>query len=65
DFRQVTRSRTGAGPVSSREALGAAGRDLVRTVLPLRAGVRLIGLAVSGFEDPAGPADPGQLSLPL
>ena len=36
DFRQITRSRTGPAAVSSRDALDAVGRDLVRGVLPLR-----------------------------
>ncbi len=64
DFRQITRSRTGAGPVASRDALEETGRDLLRGVLPLRAGVRLIGLALSGF-DAADPTEPRQLAFPL
>ena len=61
DFRQITRSRT-AAPVASQEALAAVGHDLLRGVLPLRAGVRLLGLAVSSFEPPAAP-EPRQLTL--
>ena len=65
DFRQITRSRTGSAPVASRDALDAAGRELVRGVMPLRAGVRLVGLALSGFGGvPGDPAD-RQLVLPL
>ncbi len=66
DFRQITRSRTVTAPVASREALDASGRDLLQKVLPLRAGVRLLGLAVSGFalsSDPLVTED--QLALPL
>ncbi|RYC30475.1 DNA polymerase IV [Lichenibacterium minor] len=63
DFRQITRSRTGAEPVASRDALDAIGRDLVRGVMPLRAGVRLIGLALSGFSAEA--ATDRQLALAL
>ncbi len=64
DFRQVTRSRTGPAPVASRAALDGLGRDLVRGVLPLRLGVRLIGLSLSGFG--GEPPDPArQLALPL
>ncbi len=65
DFRQITRSRTGPAPVATRDALDAIGRDLVCGVMPLRAGVRLIGLALSGFGDAAGDAGDAQLSLPL
>ncbi len=64
DFRQITRSRTGPAPVASRAALDTIGRDLLRGVMPLRAGVRLIGLALSGFEAADEPAD-RQLALPL
>ncbi len=65
DFRQITRSRTGPAPVRSRDALDAAGRELVHGVMPLRAGVRLIGLSLSGLGGVAGnPAD-RQLVLPL
>jgi len=64
DFRQITRSRTGERVVPSRDALEAVGRDLVRTLLPLRAGVRLIGLTLSGFETGDEP-DKRQLTFPL
>jgi DNA polymerase-4 len=64
DFRQITRSRTGDRAVGSREALTAVGRDLVRALLPLRAGVRLIGLTLSGFETSDQP-DERQLTFPL
>ena len=64
DFRQITRSRTGPAPVASRAALDTIGRDLLRGVMPLRAGVRLIGLALSGFEAADESAD-RQLVLPL
>nr|WP_237482126.1 DNA polymerase IV [Lichenibacterium sp. 6Y81] len=65
DFRQITRSRTGAAPVASRDALDAVGRDLLRGVMPLRAGVRLLGLALSGFDGATGGADERQMALPL
>ena len=51
--------------MGSRDALDAAGRELVHGVMPLRAGVRLIGLSLSGLGGVAGnPAD-RQLVLPL
>ncbi len=49
DFRTLTRSRTGAGPVASRAALAGAAVELVRGVFPLEKTVRLLGVAVSGF----------------
>ena len=64
DFRQITRARTLGEPVMSRDTLGAVGRDLLRSVLPPRTGVRLLGLALSGFrrcEEPAA----RQLALAL
>ncbi len=69
DFRQITRRRTAASPVTDREALERIGCDLLRSVLPLRAGVRLLGLAISGFAAPASaeglPDRDDQLALPL
>lgn len=54
DFRQVTRSRT--QPVATRDpaALRQAGLDLIRTLYPLRAGIRLVGVTVSNFEEAGG-----------
>jgi len=49
DFRTLTRSRTGAGPIASRSALAGAAVGLVRGVFPLEKKVRLLGVAVSGF----------------
>ncbi len=49
DFRTLTRSRTGAGPIASGAALAGAAVELVRGVFPLEKRVRLLGVAVSGF----------------
>ena len=49
DFRTLTRSRTGTGPVASRAALAGAALGLVRGMFPLERRVRLLGVAVSGF----------------
>ena len=57
DFRTLTRSRTGAEPIASRAALAGAAVELVRGVFPLEKRVRLLGVAVSGFE--AGGRDNG------
>ena len=49
DFRTLTRSRTGTGPIASRSALVAAAVALVRGVFPLEKKAPLLGGAVSGF----------------
>src|SRR3546814_18011171 len=51
DFRQITRSRTSAAPVASRDMLCAISADLVQCIFPLTTGVRLLGIALSNFED--------------
>jgi DNA polymerase-4 len=66
DFQQATRSRTMPTPVMSRDALRAAGVELVRMVYPPRLGIRLLGVTVSNFEDEHQHAsDTGQLGLDL
>jgi DNA polymerase-4 len=49
DFQQATRSRSLSGPIADPETLRRLAQDLVRSVYPLRAGVRLLGVTVSGF----------------
>ena len=50
DFRTVTRSRTRAAVVGDRETLHETALALVRTLFPLRAGIRLIGVTLSTFD---------------
>ena len=50
DFRIVTRSRTLAVPATHRDTLRRVAVDLVRTVLPLRTGIRLLGVTISNLE---------------
>jgi DNA polymerase IV len=62
DFRQITRSRSSARPVASREELDRIALHLLRQVFPLEKGVRLVGVSLSGFSAaPAGTAE--QLAL--
>lgn len=62
DFQIVTRSRSFATPVASHALLLRASTDLVRTLLPVTKGVRLLGVTVSNFApSSADPAD----ALPL
>jgi DNA polymerase IV len=64
DFRQITRSRSVAEPVAGRDALEHLGLDLLRPHFPPPRGVRLLGVALSGF---AGGTDaaPRQLAFDL
>ena len=64
DFRQITRARTLDAPVASRERLETIAHELLRGVLPPRTGVRLLGLAVSGFDQREQPSTL-QLALAL
>lgn len=60
DFRQITRGRSRPDPVATRDALRATALDLIRSVLPTSAGIRLVGVTVSNFATDAEPA-----TLPL
>lgn len=62
DFRQITRSRSQAGAVTSRDALRQSALDLVRSVFPVAKGIRLVGVTVSNFTD--APAT-GEVELPM
>jgi DNA polymerase-4 len=64
DFQIVTRSRTLAEPVSSREVLERTSIELVRTVFPLEKRVRLLGVSLSNMSS-GGPQTPPQLTLGL
>ncbi|MBE7200586.1 MAG: DNA polymerase IV [Parafilimonas terrae] len=63
DFRTVTRSRTLPRPASSLGELESVGFDLLRSVLPLRKPVRLLGLSVSNFGGVAQEPATVQLAL--
>ncbi len=62
DFRLITRSRSHAAAVTTREQLHAASLDLVRSIYPPENGIRLVGVTVSNFE--AASAAPAE-TLPL
>ena len=47
DFRQVTRSRTASTPIVTQAKLREVSIALVRTVYPVPAGVRLVGVSVA------------------
>ena len=50
DFEQVTRRRSSPTGIDDAATLRRVGQDLVRSVYPLRTGVRLLGVTVSNFE---------------
>ena len=56
DFQIVTRSRTLAEPVSSRDVLERTSIELVRSVFPLEKRVRLLGVSLSNMSSGAEPA---------
>ena len=62
DFRQITRSRSQTGAVADHATLRAASLDLIRSIYPPETGIRLVGVTVSNFEDPA---DRDAAGLPL
>jgi DNA polymerase-4 len=64
DFRLVTRSRSHADVVATRELLHETALDLVRSIYPPRTGIRLVGVTVSNFADPVR-VDAEPLPLPL
>ena len=49
DFRTVTRSRTLGRAMDERALLHDTARALVRSLYPLRGGIRLLGVTLSGF----------------
>jgi DNA polymerase IV len=55
DFRLVARSRTLAAPMSDRSIIADTGHALLRSLLPVEQGIRLLGLTLSGLgSDRAG-----------
>jgi DNA polymerase-4 len=66
DFGIITRSRSLPAMVRSPELLGETGRMLLRAQLPLRMGVRLLGLGVHNLEESSEPeGELAQLALAI
>ena len=65
NFRQITRGRTGAEPVMSRDAAERMSLDLLRPLFPPPNGVRLLGVTLSGLGDPPAGLAQEQLALAL
>ncbi len=49
DFRVIARSRTLALPLSDKGQIAETGQSLLRSLLPVSQGIRLLGLTLSGF----------------
>lgn len=58
DFQQITRSRSQPAAVATREVLHASALELIRSVLPPEKGVRLVGVTLSNFAEPAATSVP-------
>jgi DNA polymerase-4 len=63
DFQQITRSRTVAMPIELPDFEGLAA-DLLRSLFPVRKGIRLLGVTLSSLSD-VSPAHQRQLRLEL
>ena len=63
DFHQITRSRSHATAVADRALLHRTSLDLVRSIYPPEAAIRLLGVTVSGFEAPTTAASGSSLPL--
>ena len=61
DFQQITRGRSGAGPVAAQAELEQVSLDLLRPFFPPGQGVRLLGVTMSNLDAEAR-LDPEQLA---
>jgi DNA polymerase-4 len=64
DFQTATRARSAGGPVTNQATLHAMALELIRSVFPLRKGVRLVGVSVSNFGQEVS-VSPAQMGLEL
>lgn len=53
DFRQITRANSSDSNVAGKTEFGAIAHALLQALLPVPKGVRLLGLTLSGLEQPA------------
>ncbi len=49
DFRQITRRQSCEHPLANKGEFGAVARELLRHILPVSTGIRLLGLTLSGL----------------
>lgn len=50
DFKQITRSHSLTVPIETEESFYKIALDLIRSVFPLRMGIRLVGVTLSSFD---------------
>jgi DNA polymerase-4 len=62
DFQQITRSRSRPAAVATQESLRRSALDLIRSVVPAKKGIRLVGVAVSNFAE-AQAVPPSELPI--
>ncbi len=65
DFQIITRAHSLAAPVADREQFLAAGTRLLRALLPVPKGIRLLGLTLSKLDADSERADEREPVLPL
>ena len=65
DFQIVTRSRTLAAPLGSKQELQRTSIDLVRSIFPLEKKVRLLGVSLHNLGAATPATTPPQLTLGL
>ncbi len=63
DFKQITRSRSYPFPVTTKEDLRETSLGLIRSIYPVRTGIRLVGVTMSNFDE--GEGERAQLDLGL
>ncbi len=63
DFQQVTRSRTGVGPLETQAAIEAIVYALLESLFPVNKGIRLLGVTLSSLGTESGGEH--QLRLPI
>ena len=66
DFRTITRARSISGWFADKDGFAEAGKEMLRALLPLPMGIRLLGLTLSAIaREGEGQAEPEYLQPPL
>ncbi|MDO5611756.1 MAG: DNA polymerase IV [Paracoccus sp. (in: a-proteobacteria)] len=63
DFHQITRARSLPRPIASADEMQQITGELIHAALPGQQGLRLLGVTLSGFDQPEAAAPDGQLGL--
>ena len=64
-FTQITRSKSSARPIESRDALEATSLELLRAEMPMRRSVRLLGVSLSSLTRREDDLTVCQMALPV